>query len=169
MKEVMHTLGSMGRSDVGYRMLAQRSYPSVSCWIEQGATTMWECWNGGGSHNHQVFSDFSAFLYKYIGGISPDESDPGFDHILLRPALTSGLSAVACSERSDARGQRKGMPFNWRCIYRWAPARHCICRSTARFWRMTVCGWTEMQNRPSSWLAGSIAWLLRPQDLFSKT
>ncbi|MBC8543051.1 family 78 glycoside hydrolase catalytic domain [Bianquea renquensis] len=100
MKAVMHTLGSMGRSDVGYRMLAQRSYPSVSCWIEQGATTMWECWNGGGSHNHQVFSDFSAFLYKYIGGISPDESDPGFDHILLRPALTSGLSAVSCKVHS---------------------------------------------------------------------
>ena len=95
MKAVMHTLGSMGRGDVGCRMLAQRTYPGVSYWVEQGATTLWECWNGGGSHNHHMFSDFSAFLYKYVGGINPDEDEPGFDHILFKPALTSGLGSAS--------------------------------------------------------------------------
>lgn len=91
-KYVMHTLGAYGEGNVGFEMLAQRTFPGCQQWIDLGATTLWECWNGGGSHNHHMFSDLSAFLYKYVGGISPDESEPGFKHILLRPAIDCGLT-----------------------------------------------------------------------------
>ena len=90
-KYVMHTLGSMGEGNIGFKMLAQRSFPGCQQWIDLGATTLWECWNGGGSHNHHMFSDLSAFLYKYVGGISPDEDKPGFAHTILRPAIDCGL------------------------------------------------------------------------------
>lgn len=93
-KFVMHSLGKAGRNDVGYRMLAQRTFPGCQRWIDLGATTLWECWNGGGSHNHHMFSDLSAFMYKYIGGISPDENVPGFKHTILRPAITSNLESA---------------------------------------------------------------------------
>ncbi|HOP11223.1 MAG TPA: family 78 glycoside hydrolase catalytic domain [Oscillospiraceae bacterium] len=90
-KYVMHTLGAMGEGNLGFKMLAQRTFPGCQQWIDLGATTLWECWNGGGSHNHHMFSDLSAFMYKYVGGISPDETRPGFSHTILRPAIDCGL------------------------------------------------------------------------------
>jgi alpha-L-rhamnosidase len=95
-KYVMHTLGAMGQGNVGFRMISQRTYPSYQRWVDLGATTLWECWNGGGSHNHHMFSDVSAFMYKYIGGIQPDEGEPGFKHIIMRPAVECGLSFTDC-------------------------------------------------------------------------
>ena len=99
-KYVMHTLGDTGNGSIGFRMLAQRTFPSPKRWIDLGATTLWECWNGGGSHNHHMFSDLSAFMYKYVGGISPDENSPGFKHISLRPAVDCGLEYAAVSHES---------------------------------------------------------------------
>ncbi|MCD6322533.1 MAG: hypothetical protein J7L77_05855, partial [Clostridiales bacterium] len=90
-KYVMHTLGDTGHGDIGFRMLSQRTFPSPKRWIDLGATTLWECWNGGGSHNHHMFSDLSAFMYKFVGGISPVEEAPGFRKISLRPAVDCGL------------------------------------------------------------------------------
>jgi len=90
-KYVMHTLGDTGHGDIGFRMLSQRTFPSPKRWIDLGATTLWECWNGGGSHNHHMFSDLSAFMYKFVGGISPIEDAPGFRKISLRPAVDCGL------------------------------------------------------------------------------
>ena len=99
-KFVMHTLGSMGEGNVGHRMLAQRTFPGCQRWIDLGATTLWECWNGGGSHNHHMFSDLSSFMYKYVGGISPDENEPGFAHTILRPAVDSGMESASASHES---------------------------------------------------------------------
>lgn len=99
-KFVMHSLGAAGRNDVGYRMIAQRTFPGCQRWIDLGATTLWECWNGKGSHNHHMFSDLSAFMYKYVGGISPDESEPGFRHVILRPAITSDLESAMSTHES---------------------------------------------------------------------
>lgn len=90
-KFVMHSLGAMGYGNVGHKMLAQRTFPGVGEWISRGATTLWECWNGEGSHNHHMFSDMSSFLYKYVGGIAPDEEQPGFQHVLLHPAIDCGM------------------------------------------------------------------------------
>jgi alpha-L-rhamnosidase len=99
-KYVMHTLGDTGNGSIGFKMLAQRTFPSPKRWIDLGATTLWECWNGGGSHNHHMFSDLSAFMYKYVGGISPDEGDPGFRHINFRPAVDCGLEYAAATHES---------------------------------------------------------------------
>lgn len=99
-KFVMHSLGAAGENAVGYKMLAQRTFPGCQRWIDLGATTLWECWNGTGSHNHHMFSDLSAFMYKYIGGICPDENEPGFKHIIFRPAVLSGLESALSTHDS---------------------------------------------------------------------
>lgn len=99
-KFVMHTLGAMGYGNVGHKMLAQRTFPGVGEWISRGATTLWECWNGGGSHNHHMFSDMSSFLYKYVAGIAPDEEAPGFRRVLFRPAISCGMKHAEASHES---------------------------------------------------------------------
>lgn len=99
-KFVMDVLGAAGEGNVGHRMLAQRTFPGCQQWIDLGATTLWECWNGGGSHNHHMFSSISAFLYKYVGGISPDAAEPGFAHTILRPAVDCGMESATASHES---------------------------------------------------------------------
>lgn len=95
-----NALGQAGRMDVGLRMVLNETYPSFRHWIDRGATTLWECWNGQGSQNHHMFSDISASLYKYLGGIRPDEQEPGFRHVIMRPAVDCGLDSVTCSHES---------------------------------------------------------------------
>lgn len=99
-KYVMHSLGAMGEGNLGFTMLAQRTFPGCQQWIDLGATTLWECWNGKGSHNHHLFSDLSSFMYKYVAGISPDENSPGFTHTILRPAINCGLEFAKATHES---------------------------------------------------------------------
>ena len=108
-KFVMHTLGASGYGSVGEKMVAQRTFPGVGEWIARGATTLWECWNGGGSHNHHMFSDLSSFMYKYIAGISPDENAPGFSHVIFRPAVDGGLT----SAHGDHMSMRGKVAIDW--------------------------------------------------------
>ncbi|MBQ9746391.1 MAG: hypothetical protein IJW21_06170 [Clostridia bacterium] len=56
--------------------------------------------NGGGSHNHHMFSSLSSFMYKYIAGIAPDEAEPGFRHVIFRPAIDSTLTSARASHES---------------------------------------------------------------------
>mgnify|MGYP003374441979 FL=1 len=95
-KAVMNVLGTTGNAKTGLMMLCNPTYPSVKHWIDMGANTLWECWNGLGSRNHHMFSDMSAFLYKYVGGISADMEKPAYEHIIFRPALDVGIKNISC-------------------------------------------------------------------------
>jgi len=99
-KYIYNVLGEAGRMDVAMRMVLNDTYPSFKNWMDLGATTLWECWNGEGSQNHHMFSDISASMYKYLAGIQPDECNPGFGHIRLNPGLNSGLPSVSCAHDS---------------------------------------------------------------------
>jgi len=61
-----------------------------------GATTLYENWNIAAksdiSLNHIMFGDIGAWLYKGIGGIQPDEANPGFKNVLLTPAFMDELN-----------------------------------------------------------------------------
>ncbi len=103
-KYVPEMLGRMGRPDILVKMLQQTDYPSFGKWINEGATTLWECWNSTGSHNHHMFSSVSAFMYKYLAGICIDEESPGFKHFFFCPGLKSGLNECSASYHS-IRGQ----------------------------------------------------------------
>ena len=99
-KYIMHALTENGRADLAYAIATQRTYPGWGHWIEQGATTLWESWSGDSSLNHHMFSDVSAWFYKGLAGINPDESAPGFKHVVIRPNPVSGLEWVRASHES---------------------------------------------------------------------
>lgn len=90
-KIVLQVLADGGRADLAYAIAAQKDFPSWGHWIEQGATTLWEMWNGDSSRNHHMFSDVSGFFYKVLAGINPDEAEPGFKHTVLKPCPVPGL------------------------------------------------------------------------------
>jgi alpha-L-rhamnosidase len=91
-KYIMNALTELGRSDVAYQMASQKDSPSWGYWIEQGATTLWEQWNGTESRNHIMYGDVSAWFYKALGGINGDPAAPGFKHFFIRPQPVGDLT-----------------------------------------------------------------------------
>jgi alpha-L-rhamnosidase len=57
--------------------------------IRQGATTMWEQWDGKNSRNHPMFGGALTWFYRYLAGIQLDESRPGYKHFSVKPILTA--------------------------------------------------------------------------------
>jgi len=92
-KLVLQVLTDWGCADLAWAIASQTDFPSWGKWVVDGATTMPETWkpSGRSSLNHHMFSDVSAFFYKAIAGINPDENAPGFKHIILRPNPVPGL------------------------------------------------------------------------------
>lgn len=93
---IQQTLSDMGRSDVAYTLLLQRSDPSWLYSVDQGATTVWERWNsytkenGFGpvemnSFNHYAYGAVAEWMYSDMLGISADTENPGFGHFILKP------------------------------------------------------------------------------------
>jgi alpha-L-rhamnosidase len=79
---------------VAYRIASQKNLPSWGWWIEQGATTLWEQWNGSESRNHIMFGDINAWFYKALAGINPDPAAPAFKHFVIKPNVVGGLTSA---------------------------------------------------------------------------
>ncbi|MGA2543079.1 MAG: glycoside hydrolase family 78 protein [Verrucomicrobiota bacterium] len=93
---VPNALAAHGRADVAYAMLTQTTPPGYGWQIAQGATTLWETWDGTGSQsgslNHTFFGDVNAWMMKTIAGINPDPAAPGFKRILINPHVLGDLA-----------------------------------------------------------------------------
>jgi alpha-L-rhamnosidase len=94
---LLNALLENGRADVAYRIASQRDLPSWGWWIEQGATTLWEQWNGSESRNHIMFGDISAWFYKALAGINFDPAAPAFRHFFIQPNVVGDLTWAKAS------------------------------------------------------------------------
>lgn len=123
---LMRVLSDNGRADLAYRIATQRSYPSWGYMIDQGATTIWELWNGNtadptmNSGNHvMLVGDLIIWLNEYLAGIAADPEQPGFKHILMQPQPVGDLSWAKASHRSpygliSSEWRKEGGKFDWR-------------------------------------------------------
>jgi alpha-L-rhamnosidase len=95
-KTILNALSENGYADLAYQVAAQETFPSWGWWIVNGATTLYENWPldaaNDVSMNHIMFGEISAWFYKALGGIFPDESKPGFKNIILKPNFVTGLN-----------------------------------------------------------------------------
>ena len=99
---IFDALSDNGRTDVAYRIVSKRTYPSWGYWFKQGgywlngATSMWEFWDGHGSHNHMFLGGkMNAFLVKNLAGISPMK--PGYAEVLIKPGVVGDLTDMRTS------------------------------------------------------------------------
>jgi len=65
--------------------------------LAQGATTMWEQWDGYWSQIHSCYTCPGGWMYQDLAGIRPDEAGPGFKKIIIKPAVVGDLTWVKCS------------------------------------------------------------------------
>ncbi len=96
-KYLLHALTDNGQVDLAYRVASQETQPSWGWWIKQGATTLWETWTEGGSHNHIFLGDCVNWYVRTLVGINPDPTSPGFKHILITPHPVGDLTFAEAS------------------------------------------------------------------------
>lgn len=105
-------LTQANRNDVAYRLLLNDTYPSWGYSIRQGATTIWERWDGWtqekgfqdpgmNSFNHYSLGSVGEWLYSTVAGIDIDPQQPGFQHIIMKPQLGGGLTFAKASVESS--------------------------------------------------------------------
>ena len=91
---LFETLAMNGMNDLACTIMGQRDFPSFGWWIEQGATTSWEQWNGKDSRNHPMFGGGLTWFSRILAGVDTDPAAPGFKHIIIRPIPTKKLDDV---------------------------------------------------------------------------
>jgi alpha-L-rhamnosidase len=97
------TLTSIGATDVAYKLLQNETFPSWGYSIRQGATTIWERWDGWtkekgfqdpgmNSFNHYSLGSVGEWMVDTVAGIDLDPSAPGYQRIVIRPRPGGGLT-----------------------------------------------------------------------------
>ena len=107
---VFHALMEHERNDLAWAVLTQEDYPGWLHMLNQGGTAIWETWNGEHSRNHPTFGCVGFWFYQGLAGIRPDPSAPGFERIIIKPAIVGDLTWVRCSHQS-LRGK---IEIHWR-------------------------------------------------------
>ncbi len=104
---LMRTLSDNGQADLAYKIATQKTYPGWGYMVEQGATTVWELWNGNtadpamnsGNHVMQI-GDLAVWMYEYLAGIRTDPEHPGFRHAIIRPYPAGDLTFVKATHKT---------------------------------------------------------------------
>ena len=90
------TLSETGHLDEAYGLLLNERYPSWLYPVKQGATTIWERWDGQkpdgsfqdkgmNSFNHYAYGAVGDWLYRVVAGLDMDPAQPGYRHLVIRP------------------------------------------------------------------------------------
>jgi len=99
----MLELARWGYTDLAWRLLTNRTFPSWLYMIDNGATTIWERWDGYvkgrgfqdagmNSFNHWAFGAVGEWVWRNVAGINPDETHPGYRHFVIRPQPGGGVT-----------------------------------------------------------------------------
>jgi alpha-L-rhamnosidase len=108
---LLHALTRGGHLDEAYRLLLREEYPSWLYPVAQGATTIWERWDGRkpdgsfqtpgmNSFNHYAYGAVGDWMYRVMAGIEIDPERPGYAHVRLAPRPGGGFTRVAASHES---------------------------------------------------------------------
>lgn len=105
---LMRGLTEYDNADLAFKLASNTTYPSYGYMIENGATTIWELWNGNtadpnmNSQNHvMMLGDLLTWFYENLAGIRTDKEEVGFKKIIMRPTLPADLNFVNASYKSS--------------------------------------------------------------------
>ncbi len=105
-------LTETGHLDVAYGLLLNEDYPSWLFPVRNGATTIWERWDGwtpeGGfqdprmnSFNHYAYGAVGQWLYECVAGLDVDPDRPGYKHLIVRPRPLRGGRITSAKARLE--------------------------------------------------------------------
>ena len=93
---LLPALTSQNQIAPAYALFEQTTFPSWLFSVKQGATTVWERWDGWtpekgfqnpgmNSFNHYSLGSCGEWMFDSVAGIGVDPDQPGFKHIIIRP------------------------------------------------------------------------------------
>ena len=124
-QHLMRGLTEYGNPQLAYTIATNETYPSWGYMAKQGATTIWELWNGDtaemrmNSGNHvMLLGDLVIWFYENLAGIRNDPQSAGFKKILMQPVFIDGLDYVKASYNSvsgkiKSHWERKDGQIEW--------------------------------------------------------
>lgn len=95
--QLLEVLSERGRSSLAHDLATRKTFPSWGWMLENGATTLWEDWegtDGAKSHNHPMFGSISGWFLRWLGGIQCADDAVGFDRVVLKPQVVDGVNWV---------------------------------------------------------------------------
>lgn len=97
---LFETLVDTGHTDTAYNMITSVTYPSYGYMLANGATTLWEYWEGdygfyqcSSCHNQPMFGSISGSFYEKLAGIRPES--PAYKSIIIEPVPLGELRFVS--------------------------------------------------------------------------
>lgn len=101
---LLHALSQNGYSETAYDLLLQEEFPSWLYSVNQGATTIWEHWDGKNengefwskdmnSFNHYAYGSVADWVYEEACGIKPLKA--GFAEVMIAPKPTDKLDRLS--------------------------------------------------------------------------
>ncbi|MEX0747217.1 MAG: family 78 glycoside hydrolase catalytic domain, partial [Rhodothermales bacterium] len=104
-------LTNMGYLDEAYKLLLREKYPSWLYPVTQGATTMWERWDGikpdgtfqdvgMNSFNHYAYGAIGNWMYRVLAGLNLDPAEPGYKHTIIHPRPGGNFAMARASLNS---------------------------------------------------------------------
>jgi alpha-L-rhamnosidase len=111
---LMLQLARFGHLEQAYALLLETTIPSWGYMIENGATTIWERWDGYvegrgfqdprmNSFCHYAIGAVGEWIWRVVAGLEPDEAYPGWERFVIHPRPGGGLT-WARAEHESLRG-----------------------------------------------------------------
>lgn len=97
---ILPVLCDIGETELAYKLIRRTEYPSLGYMLKNGATTVWERWNGYtekdgfedpemNSFNHYSLGSCTEWLYSYVLGI---KLSPNEEKVVISPSFNRALS-----------------------------------------------------------------------------
>lgn len=104
-------LSDNGALAEAYDLVLKEDFPSWLYQVKQGATTIWEHWDGlrpngsmwsadMNSFNHYAYGSIGEWLVRTAAGLDIDEAHPGYKHFFICPQIGGGLTWAEAEYKS---------------------------------------------------------------------
>lgn len=125
-KFLYRLLAENGFTDKAFEIATQKTYPSYGYMVENGATSIWELWNGNtalpdmnSKNNVMNIGDYPIWVFENIGGIANSENSIGFKTIKMKPSIPNALNFANATYNSKygtikSEWKKENLKFKWR-------------------------------------------------------
>ena len=97
-RALMYALPQYGYQDVVYKMINRYDYPSFGYWKNNGATSLWEDWEGSQSLNHHMYGTVIDYLQRDIAGVK--NMGVAYDEVLIEPYFYAENCSASLSKQT---------------------------------------------------------------------